>query len=429
MADDEIGPASRFAEAPQEIQRYFRSKEQRATFDWRDLWAEEHAFAFTVAKSAGYDILDDMRQALDEAITKQQSFEEFQRAIIPTLQRKGWWGIAEQVDPLTGEIIEVQLGSPRRLKTIYWANIHTARAAGEWERTQRTKRTLPFLRYGRTSAKEPREEHEAWVGTILPVDHPWWLTHYPPNGWGCQCQVEQITRYRATQLGYDPSKPAPPLNLKPWTNRRTGETVMVPAGIDPGWDTNPGATRDRNLRQHLANKLEGMTPAQRRIAVEDLTGSDAFRWVVERGKKEDGVAIPVAVVPQGALPEGTPGTDKPSTVWFSGDTAAKQRGEAPERSQGHPELKAEDYGVVQSLVEAGTFTIEREFGEGMHVAMTGPDLQGRLWRAIIKLTTAGTEWWLQSLFRTDEAKALKRTKRGPTLRDYRDAQRQDDEDL
>lgn len=308
MADD-LGPGGRFREAPQEVQRYFRAKESVETFDWRDLWGDEHAFAFTVAKSAGYDILDDIRQALDEAITKQQPFHEFQRAVVPILQRKGWWGKAEAVDPLTGETKVVQLGSTRRLKTIFWANTRTARAAGEWERTWRTRDSLPFLRYLQTRADEPREEHEAWVGTILPVEHPWWRTHYPPNGWGCLCGVEQISDYKAEQLGYDPAKPAPPLDLKPWTNRRTGEVVMVPAGIDPGWATNPGAARAENLRRHLAGKLEGMTPAQRRIAVEDMTGSDAFRWVAERGNRPD-QAVPVGVIPAGKVP--TPAAPPPA---------------------------------------------------------------------------------------------------------------------
>ena len=33
-----------------------------------------------------------------------------------------------------------------------------------------------------------RPEH----GVILPVDHPWWKRHYPPNGWKCRCKAMSV---------------------------------------------------------------------------------------------------------------------------------------------------------------------------------------------------------------------------------------------
>ena len=45
-----------------------------------------------------------------------------------------------------------------------------------------------------------RQEHAALERTILPVDHPFWDKHYPPNGWNCRCNVVQVrkSRYPAT---------------------------------------------------------------------------------------------------------------------------------------------------------------------------------------------------------------------------------------
>ncbi|NTV80668.1 MAG: hypothetical protein HGA24_04505, partial [Candidatus Aminicenantes bacterium] len=37
-----------------------------------------------------------------------------------------------------------------------------------------------------------RPLHRAWNGTILPVDHAWWKTHFPPNGWRCRCTVRAL---------------------------------------------------------------------------------------------------------------------------------------------------------------------------------------------------------------------------------------------
>ena len=46
--------------------------------------------------------------------------------------------------------------SPGRLQTIFSANMRSARAAGQWDRIQRTKDALPYLLYVRTTSKEPR---------------------------------------------------------------------------------------------------------------------------------------------------------------------------------------------------------------------------------------------------------------------------------
>ncbi|MGD0641465.1 MAG: hypothetical protein ABSC22_12015, partial [Roseiarcus sp.] len=110
-----------FDHPPAEVQRYFDAKAIKPSFDWRDFSFDEHATAFTVAKSAGYDILGDVKDALSKAIRERQDFGEFAKGLEPTLKAKGWWGKALQVDPASGEERVVQLGSPRRLQTIYWA--------------------------------------------------------------------------------------------------------------------------------------------------------------------------------------------------------------------------------------------------------------------------------------------------------------------
>lgn len=40
-----------------------------------------------------------------------------------------------------------------------------------------------------------REQHKAWNGTVLPLNDPWWETHSPPNGFGCLCEKEFISKY------------------------------------------------------------------------------------------------------------------------------------------------------------------------------------------------------------------------------------------
>lgn len=243
---------------PREVLDFFRKKKLRPSFDYRDTWREEHAYSFTVAKAMQQDILEDIKQGIDDAIANGTTLQQFQKDLRPLLQKKGWWGIRQMADPKTGEIIDVQLGSPRRLKTIYDANMRSARAAGQWERAQRTKKALPYFVYLLGPSIKHRKEHESWKGIILPIDHTFWKTHFAPNGWGCKCHIRQISQREADRLlakgGY--TTEAPPIKYIDWENKRTGEVEQIPEGIDPGWNTNPGWLREANLDRDFLRKAQ-----------------------------------------------------------------------------------------------------------------------------------------------------------------------------
>lgn len=231
---------------PAEAVRHFESKGYQVGFAWQDVWQQEHARAFTVAKAMRLDILQDVRTAVDAAIRNGTTFAQFQKELTPILQQKGWWGRQMMTDPLTGEERLVQLGSPRRLRTIFDVNMRTSYAAGRWERIQRVKARRPWLRYSAVLDSRTRPQHRAWHGTVLAVDDPWWETHSPPNGWSCRCNVQQLSDRDLKRFGFTPSTP-PPVETRPWTNRRTGETIQVPRGIDPGFGYNVGEAHMRAL--------------------------------------------------------------------------------------------------------------------------------------------------------------------------------------
>jgi hypothetical protein len=349
-----------FKKPPAEVLRYFDSKGVKPTFDWRDFSAEEHAHAFTVAKSAGYNIAEDIKEGLSKTLHNRWDEDVFIREIEPILRAKGWWGKKVDTDPLTGEEKEVQLGSVRRLKTIYWANVNTAYAAGEWERIQRTKRVLPFLEYLISTAVHKRMEHLAWVGTILPVDHEWWDTHYPPSAWMCQCRVRQISDAEAERRGYDADNPDEPesFGVQDYVNKRTGEVSRVPVGIDPGWNTNPGKTRMKAVSDFLTGKLDAMDENMRRIAVEDLSNSWLMRMIQSGEIRYDPksaeaanlargqIEAPIAVLPA-ALAEAIGA--KSQVVRFSVATATKQL--RPEKGRLH--FTPRDYEKAQKLIDRG----------------------------------------------------------------------------
>lgn len=372
---------------------YFRNKETRPSYSWKDVAPEDHAFAFTVAKATQAEVLTEIKAALDDAIAKGETAEMFKAKLAPKLMALGWWGRKEQVDPVTGEVKTVQLGSLRRLETIFQTNTRIAYAAGAWERAQRTKHLLPFFAYRLGPSEVHRPEHERLEGLILPIDHDFWITRYPPTGFGCKCWTQQLSTKQAQAAGYDPEKPAPDFGTRKYYNSRDGETIELPRGVDPGFGVNPGRLRGRVLARHLAGRLDGAPPEIAKVVARDVVTSQHFQNI-QTMRVQTGAA-PVAMLPV-ALQQSL-GTST-RTVLFSADTAKKQAGMRAETdpgnpSKGHPEVRTIDYAKVQSLLETGTVT-----RAGNHITLTGK-VDGAFWRAVVKRTAKGDEVYLQSLSR------------------------------
>lgn len=260
---------------PEEAIEYFKRRGFAISFDWRDVWQEEHARAFTVAKVASLDVLTDIQVALSGAIKEGLTPRQFAKELEPVLRRKGWWGKGEVVDPKTGEITTAQLGSPARLRTIFDTNLHQAMAAGRWERIERLKEQRPFLRYVTIDDSRRREQHADWHGTVLPVGDPWWDTHYPMNGWGCRCYVVQLSAAEVKRRGYKVSKP-PKVKTRKVRNRKTGEVVETPVGVDPGFGYNVGKAGQAAIGDLMVEKLDRAPADVARAMVDQLTASEHF---------------------------------------------------------------------------------------------------------------------------------------------------------
>ena len=227
---------------PDEAMAYFRSKglaPSDARFDYRDTWRGQHAASFVVAKAMRDDVLVMIREELDKAMADGRGLEAFQADLAPRLEAAGWWGRSEMQDPLTGEIREVQLGSMRRLRTIFDTNMRTAMAAGRWSQIQRNKSAFPYLRYRQIDRPTKRPQHARFDGLVRPVDDPVWERIYPPNGWFCACTVSQVTQGQIDRGRYEVSPPFA-LDEDYVTNLRTGEDELVPRGVTAGFDVNPG---------------------------------------------------------------------------------------------------------------------------------------------------------------------------------------------
>ncbi len=372
---------------PEEAVKHFRAKGFHVGFDWRDTDAATHVRSFTVAKAMKLDILQDIQGAMDAAIADGRTFDWFRDNLEPTLRKKGWWGRQPMLDPVTGETRMVQLGSPRRLRIIFDTNVRMAYAHGRWQGIERLKEQMPYLRYVAVRDARTRPQHAAWHGTVLPVDHPFWHTHYPPNGWRCRCIVQQLSDDDLERYGYKVSSGPPPgsQQTRPWVNRRTEEPARVPVGVDPGLAHNVGLINPgRNAADRLIAKIDTAPEALARAAIGRPWRTPLFARHLSGASDGD---WPVAVVPE-AIRKAIGG--RSHTVRLSGETAAKQ-------TIRHPELAPGDYARIQRIFDEGEV-----FATYGNQAAGFLEQDGRLWRAVVKATEDGGETFLVTLRRAHD---------------------------
>lgn len=278
---------------PRQALDYIRKRSLHPAFSYKDVWNEEHAAAFTVAKAMQLDVLSDVKIAVEKAIENGTTFEQFKKDLKPTLMQKGWWGKKEMTDPLTRRTVNAQLGSDRRLKTIYSTNLRSAEQKGRYDRTMASD-AHPYLMYKIGASLHHREQHLKWNNLILPKDDPLWNSIFPPNGYGCKCYTVAVTearKQRYEQRGapaYNPDTrktvrvpvqtAAPKINYRNYLNERKGTLERIPQGITPGFNWNQGQTgRIIPVLQTCLKKAQHEMPQAVDAVIKTLQNSTIYR--------------------------------------------------------------------------------------------------------------------------------------------------------
>ena len=254
---------------------YLRDEEKKA--------AEKRAKAMAADLSeSGEKAMALVRQAVADALENGESLEEFRKRFDAIAAKTGW-------DPRGGRNF--------RARIIYQTNLRVARQAGRWSQMQEMKAEAPFWQYRHGGSAKPRKEHLEWDGLILHADHPWWQTHYPPNGFGCSCRVVPLDAEGVKRQWKKAGGEGEPPELTPesggivfdrgtrgqrenprlWTPpdpeqdgipvEMNGKLVRVPRGIDPGWDYVPQLSPEaeeaaRKEREAAAAEAETPTAEQ-----------------------------------------------------------------------------------------------------------------------------------------------------------------------
>lgn len=72
------------------------------------------------------------------------------------------------------------------LEAEYNLALRSAQAAAQWQRFVVKGGKLEYKTIGDGRV---RDEHRILDGAVYPVNHPFWESYYPPNGWNCRCFV------------------------------------------------------------------------------------------------------------------------------------------------------------------------------------------------------------------------------------------------
>ncbi|MBV2081455.1 MULTISPECIES: phage minor head protein [Pseudomonas] len=189
-----------FGLEPEQAIAYLKSKGYAITWNWQEMVDQAHDISFTVAKAMRLDLLSDIRGALETALQSGQTLKQFIADLQPVLESQGWWGKQVIVDSQgVGEM--VQLGSPRRLKTIYQTNLQSAYMAGRKASMEETTDTHPYWMYVAILDGKTRPSHRALHGQVFRHDDPIWASIFPPNGFNCRCRVVALTESAVKRRG------------------------------------------------------------------------------------------------------------------------------------------------------------------------------------------------------------------------------------
>lgn len=287
----------------------------------------------------------------------------------------------------------VQLGSPRRLKTIFDVNMRATFGAESWRRQSLNRESRPYLMYSARQDRRTRPAHRAMDGQVFRVDDPIWNTHYPPNGWNCRCRVRALTERQVEARGIQVRDSAHDGEIRPVEQRagkdkRTGEPVMVkgteyrwrgPDGRehaltpDAGWSYNPGR-RDLGAESadRMIAKIDAAPPELARAAIGRPWNNPLFRRHLER--KGDAGDWPIAIMPPRVL---AAIGGKSRTVRLSPYTAGKQK-------HRHKDLAPEDYARVQRILDEGEL-----FKESDQIAIGFIKEGGHLWKSVVRASKDG----------------------------------------
>lgn len=170
-----------------EALRYAHSKKIVLPDEFYSMDLKTRQMATTVSFLSSLEQVETVIKSLNKTLANGGTFKEFQKLI---------------------EESEIIL--PKHyLDNVFRTNIQSAYGHGRWQQQQRNKAKRPYLMYSAINDSRVRPAHLALNRIVLPIDHPFWLTHYPPLSFRCRCTVIALTEKQALKYGITPDDKLP----------------------------------------------------------------------------------------------------------------------------------------------------------------------------------------------------------------------------
>lgn len=222
---------------------FWQDKIQLSSSEYYKLSDDAKVKAFAVSGIAKGDELAMVYDALTQAVEGKILFADFKKGLADVWEKRGWTGV-----------------SAWRVDNIFRTNVQAAYMAGRWKQVSRTAKARPYGQYSAVLDVRTRPTHTAVHGMVYPLDHVFWDTWWPLNGFRCRCTVKTLSERQVKQRG-----------LKVQTEDMTGKLVepvdpktgnKVPARLlmpDPGFMYHPGKSA-----------FGGITPKEGPAGLEDI---------------------------------------------------------------------------------------------------------------------------------------------------------------
>lgn len=157
--------------------------------------AREQAFWVTGAAHMG--LVQQAWDGIDAAVESGESLDDFKRRVGESLRAA--WGASEAA-------------AAARLETIFRTNVQRSFMAGRHAEQTRPEvlEARPYWRAVAILDGRQTEVCNAIHGVVLPADHPFWATHWPPLHFNCRTTVTTLTEAQAKAKGITKRPPRHP---------------------------------------------------------------------------------------------------------------------------------------------------------------------------------------------------------------------------
>lgn len=208
-----------------EAQEFWQDKVMLSPSRFNLLSKEAKLRAFAVSGIAKGDELATVFTALQRAIDKGTTFDQFKKECGDIFERRGWTGKRSW-----------------RVDNIFRTNIQTAYNVGRYKQLKEMEDTFPYWQYDAVNDSRTRPTHLALDGKVYPADHPFWDKWYPPNGFRCRCSVMALTKGQVERRNLAVETEDVTNTLVHPVDPRTGLKSTVPVQLlpDPGFSHHPG---------------------------------------------------------------------------------------------------------------------------------------------------------------------------------------------